>query len=946
MPPFNVLEPHLTILGRHFLEASAGTGKTFAIEHLVVRLLLQEESSMKLDQILLVTFTRAATRELKRRIRSNLEKAIEGLSTGEGFPYLMPYREKERAKAVQKIEQALHHFDEAQIFTIHGFCYRMLKEFALEADFTLSSCDPDAESPLYKGALREEVKDFLRTGLQSASYSLLQLELVLKKFKQDSHRLIESLAYLLEEGDKRVPQRDFDKERDPNKILLQMVYECQLSRENQSHRPFLSPDEILKKMESALEKHSFLKRASERYCAAIIDEFQDTDAVQWKVFEKLFLTTHSPAAFYLVGDPKQSIYAFRSADIYTYLNAAEKMETKCSLETNFRSEPPLLHALNAFFSAAPWMELPELQTVLPFHPVKSAYNEGTGAFHFMIATAEATRERKWPSTHLEEALLFPFIAEECQKYPEDQVAVLVKDRYQAERLHLYLKKEAIPSVMKRGGEFQELSLFSALESLLMAAYNPSHLSGLKAALGSPLIGWTALDLLSEEKIEKGKRGFEQLQLALQEGGFALFFERFQKLFSPLICSILRGLVEQIVSRRGDPLAALKELREERIELKQQEQPGDIVIMTIHMSKGLEFDVVFALGAASRQIAKEDFMRTKEGLLSFDGEDPHCQRALKERDAEKLRQLYVALTRAKKHLYLPLILDPEKKTESPSPVELFLEKALGKWPNRSSVTAFIEKLALQGGVVSHFIDEKKSFLTHSEKPMGVRREKKKNLPSLIVPPARVKSERILSFSALKPLHKEELSLFPSREKSPNELPAGTVTGVILHRILEKLLQAGLHHPYQKRKCEELIEREIKGSLLENHKEDIASMLEQALHLPLAQFALVDIPTSSMLMEMEFLFPNGETLIKGFADLCFEWQGSYYILDWKSNWLADYGLASLEKAMRDNDYFLQAALYAEALKRYVKQFYTELRFGGAFYCFLRGPAIYHYFPGEMV
>ena len=122
MQKFNILDRSLTIFGKHFLEASAGTGKTFAIEHLVVRLILS--GKMTINQILVVTFTRAATRELKDRIHSNLQKAFRALKEGvSSYDYLQPYAEDGNAKhlALAYLDEALQCFDEAQIFTIHGF---------------------------------------------------------------------------------------------------------------------------------------------------------------------------------------------------------------------------------------------------------------------------------------------------------------------------------------------------------------------------------------------------------------------------------------------------------------------------------------------------------------------------------------------------------------------------------------------------------------------------------------------------------------------------------------------------------------------------------------------------------------------------------------------------------------------------------------------------------
>ena len=128
--PFDALNKDTSIFGHRFLEASAGTGKTFSIEHLFVRLILEsgEETPITCEQILVVTFTKAATRELKHRIRTNIERALiylkKGGSSSSIFKYLASHL-KNRAAATTKLREALHLFDQAQIFTIHGFCYTM-----------------------------------------------------------------------------------------------------------------------------------------------------------------------------------------------------------------------------------------------------------------------------------------------------------------------------------------------------------------------------------------------------------------------------------------------------------------------------------------------------------------------------------------------------------------------------------------------------------------------------------------------------------------------------------------------------------------------------------------------------------------------------------------------------------------------------------------------------
>src|SRR5579872_2125042 len=162
MQRFDCLSANCPIFGPHLLEASAGTGKTFSIEHVVVRLLLESEE-IEIEEILAVTFTRAATRDLKRRIRANIGEALARIQSGKtGWEYLDPYLGSE--KAAKKLSEAKLAFDQCQIFTIHGFCHRMLQEFAFEAELGFTLRDPDREALVPKRLYRE-AKKFIESGI-------------------------------------------------------------------------------------------------------------------------------------------------------------------------------------------------------------------------------------------------------------------------------------------------------------------------------------------------------------------------------------------------------------------------------------------------------------------------------------------------------------------------------------------------------------------------------------------------------------------------------------------------------------------------------------------------------------------------------------------------------------------------------------------------------------
>ncbi len=513
MRKFDCLSSDCPLLGAHILEASAGTGKTFSIEHIFVRLLLGE---IELEEILVVTFTRAATRELKSRIRSNIEKAISGLEGGAiDWPYLKSVENPKKALRILADAQAI--FDRCQIFTIHGFCYRMLKEFAFEAQLGFSLAQPETEGAIPKKLWRAALK-FLEEQILPELLCVEQMGLILKKY--DSLEELAEILFLKDEGisvsfsdywnlyrelllswsgpqiEKEKLLEDFQKIAPNYKATAKGNFEEQviflassfttphdpiyfrnLLREKGSlfnfldpsnrkikwsepsflHYPlffswslskigpliekatreknllstlrsgwqkivdpildeeeWFNPDQILNQIEKAVEKKSFLSRVQVKYKAVIVDEFQDTDPLQWDIFSSLFLKQTPPlAAFYLVGDPKQSIYRFRKADVYTYFKAREFLgeDALYCLDTNFRSSKKLIDALNVLF-ARNWLPLPKLQQTIPSYPVfagsdpSTPFIDGKGEIHFILSEG---------SNLLFEEVFLPYTIDQIEK---------------------------------------------------------------------------------------------------------------------------------------------------------------------------------------------------------------------------------------------------------------------------------------------------------------------------------------------------------------------------------------------------------------------------------------------------------------------------------------------------------------------------------------------------
>ncbi|HSW86811.1 MAG TPA: UvrD-helicase domain-containing protein [Rhabdochlamydiaceae bacterium] len=1110
---FDVLDRTVNPLGSHLLEASAGTGKTFAIQHVVARLLLS--GSMTIDQILVVTFTRAATRELKVRIRSNLEQVLHSIETGKvSFDYVSAILEQgeEAVRAAKdNIEAALTCFDAAQIFTIHSFCHRMLSECAFQANVGMGLEDPDDNQ--HQSSLRRSAIDFFRTQLKPAVYGTSQLVSVLSKHKQDFEKLAnklvqfaqrtgqiiaganfselladfnekmhpfpsicsanlmddferlkacykkmtapefpnqaKNLAMLLEkkhcslqEFDHLLQDKEFFLEmmdeknqkvrskfpdpatlhypglfkamrdelypiikqaRDPLKIFLRMARDFQLKWTRLfEHQERLSHDQILKKMEECLRQKDFCEAVRGKYRAAIIDEFQDTDPIQWNIFNKLFMGKMQ--AVYLVGDPKQSIYGFRNADIYTYLDAAQEMgkENISFLDTNYRSDPSLVKGLNALFSeatASQWLHLPTKNRTLPYLEVKARngaadypFDDGKGSLHFFLA--EEHFEKKG-SEDIEKNVFFPFIAKEIielrdrQKIDFQNICILVKDRFQAANIQEFLKRCSIPSFVKRAGCLTDSHAMPLLRQLLVAAIDPEDVSKIKTVLAGPFIGWQTEQIKSEKEhshLLEAKAAFHQLSSNLFKDGFASFFHNFlqskwgyekkmvlETLTSYEDLSLYRDLMQlaeilieyqthSLISPEG-LLSYLLELsgmdpeEDERLKRRQEEAENSVSIMTIHMSKGLEFEIVFALGLASRLKRDEEAVRIKvddqNKIVEFDPSNPECLHSLVEQDAEKMRYLYVALTRAKKRVYVPAAFNLDQDEISlgkGAAIELFFQKIVKN--DQLSIQAVIDVLENLKQTCGITYEQ----LTPSAfKNKYISNPNQYDLKCISPPHIRPSQECIRSFTSLNEKSnsegiRKEIPSLDSSVKNIHTLPPSVETGHLLHRILEKVFASGKHSSLQ---LSTFIREEMENTHLRGWEEVVTEMVEKILNIPLLptdeKSSLNQISPEDMQPEMEFVFSQNDSLLKGFIDLVFQLNGKYYLLDWKSNWLGntdeDYGIENIEREMRQHGYFLQAAIYAEALKRYVKLFDTrplEECFGGAIYVFLRGRTVYHFVP----
>ena len=461
--------------GTTLIEASAGTGKTYTIQYIVLDLLLR---GIPFQEILVVTFTEAATQELRDRLQSFLAKVYEALSDPDqrakaDIPLqavlARALQERGEDQTIQLIHQALLHADEAPIHTIHGFCQRALQENAFAADSPFESeicADP-------KAIIEELIRDFLRHAnlsmailpseaapdtLQkraqkltsvtrlalpypgSPADTLLPLQAAIEavkafadvqdkiaaefrayqgklngnSYKNDYFEAFPShLAAILSNPGQMPPDALRKIGRQKIEGAFKKGHACQvqspffaacdqLAEElEQFSRNFLSCfdtwfiqsftdlkrrrglmtyDDMILNLERALQSQERLRaQLRARYQAALVDEFQDTDTRQYNIFKMLFASdeadSDTPRYFAMIGDPKQSIYAFRGADINAYLTARSAAgPNRFTLPVNHRSEADMIADVNAFFAGANLGDTTaqDPRSAIRFEPVSAA----------------------------------------------------------------------------------------------------------------------------------------------------------------------------------------------------------------------------------------------------------------------------------------------------------------------------------------------------------------------------------------------------------------------------------------------------------------------------------------------------------------------------------------------------------------------------------------------
>ena len=1177
------LEPlSFPLHGTRLIEASAGTGKTWTIAALYLRLVLGhgEEAAFPRPllpaEILVMTFTRAATRELANRVR---ERLVEAAAYFRGQldardPYLEQLLEAypsegERNVAAHRLVLAAETMDEAAIFTIDAWCQRMLREHAFDSGSLFDEELVSDERALFEDAAHDYWRQHIYPLSAGALSAVLESWRDVEALKAGVRELV-TRTHLLGPGEDEALGGLVARMLQAQRAELARLKEGWLDRANEMERWIgghrerqpkcfngnkMRPDSLVKWFEalrawandpalvlpdlnetawkrlcpagiedafgkdfsaevpacfdateplraalSAIDplSHALLRHAAHHIAArirelkarnrqfgfadmldrlksalegpngealrqrivlqfpvAMVDEFQDTSPDQYRIFDLLYrVGANEPErGLFLIGDPKQSIYGFRGADIHSYLSARRATEGRhYQLGTNYRSTSALVEAVNQLFRhaeddstaypAGAFRFRKGLDNPLPFdavaangHRERLVGADGTVPAMSVCCAGPMNQEeyREFFAQHCAEHIV-GLLGDERVGFTDGErfrrlmpadVAILVRDRREAGAVRRALVERKVASVYLSDKD-SVLKSEEAADVLrwLYAVANPLDGTLARAAFATRTAGLPLGQLASLSSDEAAWEGrveqLKNLHGAWQRQGVLAMLRRFvHELGLPA-----RLLREPGGERRLTNLLHLAELLQEASTQLEGEQAlirwlaeeiegvgegGDervlrlesdaelVKVVTVHKSKGLEYPLVYLpFAVTARRVDKRnraffEFV-TEEGgrRLDLSLGDEALEAVDRARLEEDLRLLYVALTRARHFLWLGAAPISGRSKNENRLHDSALGYLLGGGAKIEAERLREHVEAVRGEVAGIVLHD----LAANEARTLLQREDVR--PDLLAPPryeARFeKNWSIGSFTSIvrhavapppTPMTAQEATLLeedpqlstpPRIEDAPwHRFPRGSVPGNFMHEQLEWMAREGFHQADEPEFLARLGQR-IERAGWGNRLDDALSWLHMAATTPLPPLGVALCGLRDTVPELEFWFPSKRLdaekldalcrqhilrglerpilpekvlngMLKGFADLVFEHEGRYWVLDYKTNALgpgdAAYTQAAMGLGMLGHRYDIQATIYTLALHRLLRArlgdaYDPQRQLGGALFLFLRGIA----------
>lgn len=806
---------------RVVVEASAGTGKTYTIVGIYIRLLLEKKPDV--DRILVMTFTNKATSELRGRILARLRECIKVIDTGNApeDPFLIQvlnqFSGDQREQSLSILKKAVRNFDDSRIFTIHGFCQRVLNEEALHAGVPF-----DMEIIQHDSLLLEAAEDFWREFMEiNGAEGGGELKISrLMKYGKSPRELISSkgLKTLFDSAGAQIEgashpdpdnvfrdamelrdvmKREWEQNRDEiEKELLEndlsgftdrnvtsrcrkmasFLNDAKLKEDTFDQLQYFTSDYVhdeanlkknknrlpaelpffdlcnryfqmaddLKRAETALleqVRRDILNRRQDKsiqsgaltyndllttlldalknpdrgpglsekllknYPYALVDEFQDTDTIQYSIFDSIYPKKGEGHSLMMIGDPKQAIYAFRGADVFTYFKAKQEGNPDgWSLGRNFRSTPKLIEAVNRIFDSTG--DRPFIEDEITFEPSDAGhpergqeylYNEREPVpFRFIAMDGVQSnkgdvKSQVYRQTAVQVRNLLTDtsvrirdeITNEMRTVNPGDIAVLINSHRDAVQIKKRLKEAGIDSVTYSQEKVFDTFEAKRLEMVMNAVLNPFNRKAVNSALLSGLFGTEIGNLVRISEEEEARQNLvnelQELHETWQRRGFMAMYRSLFHRSDRITQLAVWANSERILMNLGqladlastaetndrlDPSALhswyLKEMvnpnKSDEQSLLLESDRNLVKISTIHGSKGLQFPVVICATLWEGMESKDMFIRYhKEGsdqlTLNIDrAETPERSEAGRlgkmESIAEDVRKAYVALTRAK------------------------------------------------------------------------------------------------------------------------------------------------------------------------------------------------------------------------------------------------------------------------------------------------------------
>ncbi len=1150
MRPLNPLT--LPLKGQQFIEASAGTGKTFTIGLLYLRLLLEAE--LAIDEILVVTFTNSATQELRARIRLRIREALDILEDRTENPAdallveLLAVAAKDRQKSRELLKAALTGMDSAAIFTIHSFCQRILQEHAFESkapfeidfleseqalrlmvmeDFwrrsfygapatktawaaatwknpsnflqliSMALSGMDAHCiPVIDGAELATRQETITSCLQrvvrrwaevsEAVTAILEKPVCLSKNKKTGYSndrvkaalegmntlcSSQEFPWLLPPCVELLAASEMDQKLIGKKVRTQHEFfdlfetffthhaeflkdsalyvqqealaflQVEMERYKQIHSKMYFND-LLTRLDAALKREDgeiLAETIATRFPVALVDEFQDTDPVQYAIFQKIY-GTNQHKGLCMIGDPKQAIYSFRGADIFTYIHARRNVseDNMYTMDTNYRASSAMVEGVNALFDTnAPFIFDEDIQ----FAPVQAGgpadkkpftlNGEIAPPFNCLHLPAERYSRRPGKPISKEIArkaaseLSSYTIANLLNQGEQSQaligaepvsagdIAVLVRTHQEAAIMRQSLAKRGITSVY-----YSQDSIFSSpeaqqLQHLLAALVSPENDAQVRMCLLTDFFGMNGQEL---HQLHHHQRRWEELLLTIQGYRTCWKNQGLMPMLQQLLTrekSVFRILSQENGERKLTNVLHLAELLQEASsqqagmegllrylvaqirkpdvgsasqQLRLESDENLVKIVTIHKAKGMEYPLVFLpfLWNSRPTTAKDilSFHDPDDGSHIIDmgtGNEQNLKLADRERLAEELRLLYVAVTRTQHSCFF--CWGSISSMEQAALAYLFRAHQPLTISTKQTVTAAFNNNPKLIDFRSHPESLEASF-------QGSQQQGRK-ISAAIFKGRISKNWQITSYSQLVAAHsvswKEKIGteIYRGNSDTANSaaqaaslnvfnFPKGTSAGICLHSILEEL---DFRTPTTD-SSRNMVVTQLKRSGFEEQWHDLVCQWIQTIVSTKLEvetdLCLEKILPQDRLDELGFHFsiqklqlnsfnrllsshgieplptplyrrsPSIQGLLKGFIDLVFRYQNKYYIVDYKSNHLGNeldsYDPEQLGKVMGEHRYDIQYLIYTVALHRYlgrrIGNYDFNSHFGGVYYLFLRG------------